>query len=115
MDFGRWEGESLSTLRKNSDYSTSSLANLNPPDGESFTAFSRRVKQCWENYLEKHLAEGGHHLLITHGGVIRVILGMILHIPDTQLQRLFIPHASWSRISLVRGEQPMVWFINREA
>ncbi len=115
MDFGDWEGQAVSDLLANEPGFQPNLNQLNPPNGESFTTFSQRVLSTWQAYVNKHLTAGGHHLLITHGGVMRVLLGGILHIPENQLSRLYIPHATWSRVTLVQGEPPVLWFMNRHA
>ncbi|MDX8383739.1 MAG: histidine phosphatase family protein, partial [Ghiorsea sp.] len=86
---------------------------LNPSNGESFQQFSTRVQTAWQQYVKQHSNLDEHHLLITHGGVMRVILGMLLHIPMQHLGKLYIPHASWSRVSLLEGEPPVLWFMNR--
>ncbi|MDX8388143.1 MAG: histidine phosphatase family protein [Ghiorsea sp.] len=115
MDFGDWEGQEISGLLAQKNSFQPNLNQLNPPNGESFENFSERVLTTWDKYTKNHITQGGHHLMISHGGVMRVILGKILHIPDEQLSRLYIPHASWSRITLVEGEEPMLWFMNQHA
>jgi len=113
MDFGDWEGCDIQTLIEQKNGFQHDASKLFPPNGESFAVFASRVRQTWENYIHQHIQQGGHHLLVTHGGVMRVLIGAALHIPEQHLGSLFIPHASWSRISFVQGEKPMLWFMNR--
>lgn len=115
MDFGDWEAQNIETLFAQEKTFQRDISKLNPPNGESFDVFSPRVRMAWNNYIQQHQQTGGHHLMVTHGGVIRVLLGMVLHIPDQHLNNLFIPHAAWSRISLVDGEPPILWFMNHHA
>jgi len=115
MDFGDWEGQNTADLiRQGIDFRLD-ICQLAPPHGESFTNFSNRVLTTWQAYIMQHIQQGGHHLLISHGGVIRVILGLILNIPTQHLGKLYIPHAAWSRVTWVEGEPPVLWFMNREA
>ena len=115
MNFGDWEGQKIEHLLQQGHNFHDNISHLSPPNGETYAVFSHRIQKTWHTYVQQHLKQGGHHLLITHGGVIRVILGMILHIPTEQLGTLYIPHATWSRITLVEGERPILWFMNRHA
>ena len=115
MDFGDWEGQDIKTLLHQEPNFRLDVSQLEAPNGETFANFYTRVKQAWEHHTTKHIEQGGHHLLITHGGVIRVLLGLTLGIPKTKLTNLFVPHATWSRVSFVQGQQPMLWFMNHEA
>lgn len=113
MNFGDWEGADIQTLIQQHPNFRQDITQLNPPHGETFADFEHRVTTSWQNYIAQHIQQGGHHLLITHGGVIRLLLGQVLHIPKQHLSSLYIPHAAWSRITYVQGESPMLWFMNR--
>ncbi|MCF6208630.1 MAG: histidine phosphatase family protein [Ghiorsea sp.] len=115
MDFGEWEGQNIRNLIQQHPNFRTNISQLNPEQGESFLSFQQRVLSAWQAYIERHIIDGGHHLLITHGGVIRLLLGQDLHIPDEHLSSLYIPHAAWSRITFVQGESPMLWFMNHHA
>lgn len=47
------------------------------PDGESPREFFERVKSAWESFSDMIIADGENVLLVTHGGVINVILSLI--------------------------------------
>ncbi|MDQ6988773.1 MAG: histidine phosphatase family protein [Mariprofundaceae bacterium] len=115
MNFGAWEGQSIVDLRLKGVDLRGAMQPLLPPDGESWAVFSARVLQAWQDYVQQHLQQGGHHLLLSHGGVMRVILAAVLHIPDAHVGKLYIPHATWSRVTCVEGEPPVLWFMNRHA
>ena len=115
MNFGDWEGKDIQTLIQQEPNFRQDISQLKPPNGETFTDFEQRVSTTWHDYISQHLEQGGHHLLVTHGGVIRLLLGQVLHIPKQYLSSLYIPHAAWSRITFVQGESPMLWFMNHHA
>ncbi len=115
MDFGDWEGQDIKTLLHEQPNFQADVSQLEAPNGETFTDFHGRVKQTWDNYIAEHIEQGGHHLLIAHGGVIRVLLGLALHVPTQHLSSLFVPHAAWSRITIVQDRPPMLWFMNHQA
>lgn len=100
-DFGAWEGLRADQIplqdlsRFWADPST-----YDPPESEPFEAFRQRVLDGWRRLLDQ---SGAHLLLITHGGVIRVILGEVLGIPAERLILLEVPPASRSRIRLPLG------------
>lgn len=53
------------------------------PGGESPKDFYERIKCAWEDFQEEVLACGGDVMLVTHGGVINVILCLIHGLPYT--------------------------------
>jgi len=116
MDFGDWENRSFDELE--TEYGPLlrqfwlSPIGIQPPGGEAFDDFSRRVIHCWETWLNTE--SGNRRLLVSHGGVIRVLLAHVLDMPMSALWRLHLPYASWSRISLCEGHQPRIMFMNRE-
>lgn len=101
-DFGAWEGlradqiplQDLSRFWANP-------STYDPPDSEPFAAFQQRVLDGWRRLCEQPVAyRGAHLLLITHGGVIRVILGELLGIPAERLILLEVPPVCRSRLRL---------------
>jgi broad specificity phosphatase PhoE len=115
MDFGDWEGQDIKTLLKQEPNFRLDVSQLAAPNGESFVDFHARVTAAWQQYIDAHLEQGGHHLLIAHGGVIRVLLGHALQVPMANLANLYVPHAAWSRISFTAKQPPMLWFMNYRA
>ena len=51
--------------------------NENYPEGESPRDFFFRVKSAWKSFSKKIIADGEDVLLVTHGGVISVVLSII--------------------------------------
>ncbi len=116
MDFGEWDGRLLSELY-NSDESEKLIQfmqrpSLNtPPQGEYYDDFKDRVLAAWEELLHSLQKEQVEHcLLVTHGGVIRVILSYILGLPSTNLFRFEVPYACLSRVKHYEGHPSILSF-----
>ena len=115
MGFGDWENLGFEQLEAEHGpllrQFWQSPVGIRPPGGEAFDAFSRRVIDSWQAWLE--MDAGNRRLLVAHGGVIRVLLAHIMEMPMSSLWRLHLPYASWSRVSLLEGHQPRLMFLNR--
>ncbi|WP_462321717.1 histidine phosphatase family protein [Halochromatium sp.] len=100
-DFGAWEGLRADQipLQDLTQFWADPSA-YDPPDSEPFAAFRQRVLDGWRRVMEQ---PGDHRLLITHGGVIRVILGGLLGIPPQRLLLIEVPTACLSRVRLPMG------------
>jgi len=113
IDFGDWEGKGSQELDERLlKQFWSSPVGFCPPNGEPFDAFATRIISCWEQWTGG--ADGEHRLLVAHGGVIRVLLGHLLDMPLDSVWRIHLPYASWSRVSLFKGQQPRILFMNQE-
>jgi len=102
IHFGNWEGKGFEEIIKidRELYLRHMHDPLNnpPPNGESLMDFSIRVINAWHllqnNLIDKHV------LIVTHGGVIRIILHHILQTPLNMVMRIAVPYANLSRISI---------------
>ncbi|NOQ16570.1 MAG: phosphoglycerate mutase [Methyloprofundus sp.] len=97
IDFGDWEGKTAAQI--DADLLEKFYANpteLTPPNGEHFIDFQRRVLTAWQMLLKQH--QGKQICLITHAGVIRIILAQILGMNTQHSFRLKIGHACLSRV-----------------
>lgn len=76
-------------------------AGFTPPGAEPFEALRERVLRGWDRIL-------GHRtdfpLVVTHGGVIRVILGQILDLSAAAMMRIEVPPACRTRLRVPVGE-----------
>ena len=106
IDFGEWEGQSPDDLIKDNDEILKrwwlSPIKQTPPEGENFHDFRARVLKSLNDIIEKH--EGKHLLLVTHAGVIRVILMYILGMQEENLFRLNVDYASISTIRMYHDD-----------
>jgi alpha-ribazole phosphatase len=106
IDFGDWEGQSLDELLKeNGDILKrwwAAPTQQTPPEGEDFHDFRARVLKSLKQITEKHV--GKRILLVTHAGVIRVILMSILGMQEENLFRLNVDYAALSTIRMYHDE-----------
>ncbi len=102
IDYGDWDGMPVAEWRAKSAPQFRSfredITALAPPNGETFVQFRDRVLGAWEQLAA--LPGGSHTLLVTHGGVMRVILPTVLGMPLNRGYPLHIPFACISRVLL---------------
>lgn len=104
LDFGAWEGRHYSELLVEPDSATALQGFWDdpwrhpPPQGENLTTFENRVLAAWNELSTLDSvagdAGGGDTLVITHGGVIRLLLCAMRGLPRTELLKLDVAHAS---------------------
>lgn len=94
LHFGAWEGQSAAKLME-TDAEALGLFwadpySFTPPDGEPVEAFSRRVRGA---VLRLHQRYAGQRvLLISHGGVMRLLLAQARGLPREQLLNVEVGH-----------------------
>ncbi len=102
IDYGDWDGLPIAEWRVRSAAQfrafREDITALAPPNGESFPQFRDRVLIAWKGLAE--LPGGSHVLLVTHGGVMRVLLPTVLGMPLNRSNPLHIPFACLSRVLL---------------
>lgn len=108
IDYGDWDGMLISEWRKIAAEQFKAfredLSALAPPNGEDYLTFKERVLSAWRNLADKKA--GSHLLIVTHGGVLRVVLPTILGMPLNRSFPLHIPFACFSRIRLdIKGRK----------
>ena len=108
INFGHWEGREISSiLETDTALMTTFLKHpftVTPPHGESPQAMKERVLLAWQEIT--HDLSWDNLLIITHGGPIRIILGEILSMPESALNKIEIPHANLTRIRIPTGGWP---------
>jgi broad specificity phosphatase PhoE len=99
MSFGRWEGSAYAEMN---DAERQALVEWgraphlsSPPGGESLADVAARVGSVLQ-LLESELGEEGTAAVITHGGVIRVLVTLVLKADLASAGRLQISPASLS-------------------
>ena len=102
VSFGLWEGKTADELLETEPEKIkkywSDPINITPSQGENLLHFEKRVMDGWENMLKDF--QGKHVLVISHAGVMRIILCRILGMPLTELFKLDIGLAKASRIQI---------------
>lgn len=104
LDFGTWDGRETTEVWANESEAVTAfwrdpVANP-PPGGEPMAVFQHRVLQ---QIAELEARYGGEKLLlVTHGGVIRVLLCQVLQMPLQALQQMSVDYGSLSRVRCYR-------------
>ena len=102
VSFGLWEGKTAEDLLKSEPEEIKMYWNdpitFTPPQGENLLDFEKRVLEGWEYLLNAF--QGKHVLLISHAGVMRIILCHLLGMPLSELFKLDIGLAKASRIQI---------------
>ena len=100
IDLGEWEGRRMETIRTlyPHDYARrgDEIADFRPPGGESFRDLQRRVLPAFGDLPRRHDAP---ILIVTHAGVIRVLL---CHLLDMPLKRLFRIGLDYGSLTIVQ-------------
>jgi len=82
IDFGRWEGMTFEQIQKRypkvAAKFLSNLLKLKIPGGESFSEFKNRIKAFLKEILAQ---EKGDVVIVSHGGVNRIIICELLELP----------------------------------
>lgn len=140
LDFGDWDGMKVASVYQQHSEAAEAfwrdpVANT-PPGGESLPAFRSRVLDGWQTMVQRWLArevnssessvsgDSGSSasadaaLILTHSGVIRLLLAEILlpgqMPPAAVFNALELPYAAWVRITLyasrdASGESGQEW------
>ncbi|UZD59254.1 histidine phosphatase family protein [Shewanella algae] len=126
LDFGDWDGMKVASVYQQHSEAAKAfwrdpVANT-PPGGESLPAFRSRVLDGWQTMVQRWLAREANSsegsgskgsgssasadaaLILTHSGVIRLLLAEILlpgqMPPAAVFNALELPYAAWVRITL---------------
>jgi alpha-ribazole phosphatase len=105
LHFGAWEGQSAAALME-TDAEALGLFwadpyAFTPPDGEPVADFSKRVLAAVERL---HAAYAGERiLLISHGGVMRLLLAQARGLPREQLLNVEVGHSALFSLSVEAG------------
>jgi probable phosphoglycerate mutase len=99
IDLGAWDGKRFDTIKTRfpDDFQKrgQQIADHRPPGGESFRDLQHRVEPFFEQQTRQH---PGPILMVTHAGVIRVLLCRLLGMP---LANLFAIGQSYGTLTIV--------------
>lgn len=105
LHFGAWEGQSAAALME-TDAEALGLFwadpySFTPPQGETVVDFSTRVLAAVERL---HVAYAGERvLLISHGGVMRLLLAQARGLPREQLLNVEVGHGALFSLAVESG------------
>lgn len=111
LNFGEWERRPWSELHQPSiDHWMDNFVEKAPPGGETFGDLSRRAHDFVGELSQRH--QGESLALVTHAGVIRVLLAEALNMP---LKSVFRFHLDFGGITRIRYDKGLerVDFFNR--
>lgn len=94
LHFGQWEGRSAAELMEDHAEGLGLFWNdpysFTPPEGETLLDFEARVLSAAERLRERFA--GQRVLLITHGGVIRILVARARQLPRAELMQVEVAH-----------------------
>lgn len=111
INFGQWETKDYDQINKL--YSSELKQyyqdpySYTPPDAESMIDFEKRVIKGWHEII-KNTSPNSHVLVVTHGGVIRMLLHKLLEIPFTRTFNVSIGHGCLIGLKVYPGESGFV-------
>lgn len=103
--FGEWEGKSFQEIETLYPH-LCQVWMKHPftfqfPDGESIEEFTKRVRQEYQSLITKYLHEqnkSNNLAIITHGGVIRILLCEILGLDIANMWKIQIDYGSFTTV-----------------
>lgn len=118
ISFGDWDGQSFKAIKAQygdqfNDYWRNPIENT-PPNAEALDAFAERIRGAFWQLVQQY--KGQKLLLVTHGGVIRAVLNLVLASAMDSFMRYEVPYASVSRVKIYHDEGqefPQLDFHNR--
>lgn len=115
--FGEWEGQLVKDVWQHDRVRVEQWFNdplrYSPPQGEKTADFIERVEKSFDAIYKNY--RGKHCALVTHGGVIRVVLSHVTDGSVKSLNRFEVPYANVSRIRVwhtENGDFPQLVFHN---
>lgn len=107
IDFGAWDGRSAAEIAATD---AGALENFwrdpvafTPPQAEPLLSFQARVLAAWQELPARY--PGQRVLLVTHGGVMRIILCHLQQRPLAELLSLSVPHAALHQAIVVHEQK----------
>ena len=106
VSFGLWEGKTAEQLLSNEPKEIKEYwddpINVTPPQGECLLDFEKRIMTAWVKMLHEY--QGQHILMLSHAGVMRIIICNVLGMPLTELFKLDVALAKFSRIQIEHAD-----------
>lgn len=111
INFGQWEAKCYDQINKKYPAQLKQYYqdpySYTPPDAESMIEFECRVMRGWKKLL-KNSHKNKHILLVTHGGIIRMLMHKVLDIPFIRTFNISIGHGCLLGLKIYEGENGFV-------
>ena len=105
MDFGDWDGRDRDEVWQEQEQAVKAFwsepMTVSPPGGENLTQVQNRAAEALQEHIRHALDNDIQHLmLISHGGVIRCLLGHVLKMSGKGLFHLYVPYAGLAHLKV---------------
>jgi len=115
IDFGDWEGKSYQQINQSTPQSLEQFyvdpTNNPPPNGEALNSFQKRVVDAVTMAVINNC--GKNILLISHGGVQKIIIAHALKMPLEALHNIETPYACLTKLSIYQSAGNLSWILNQ--
>jgi len=106
INFGDWDGKPVRLIAEHSAKQLQQFwenpLQYTPPGGEPVADFKARVHLFWSNLVMEY--RGKTCLLVTHGGVQKIILSEVLNMPIEAMHNIEVPYACCSTVEVYYHE-----------
>lgn len=107
VSFGAWEGRTFEAIGDAIDEWSKDPMNFRPPDGETPLEMAARVREWMTDALDPaHEA----HVIVAHGGPLRVIAGHLLGLPPERWLTLDFACGQVTRLDVHGWGVTLKWF-----
>ena len=105
MDFGAWDGRERELVWQEDQAAVKAFwadpMQVSPPGGENLMQVQERAVEALHEHIESALTQQKQHLLlVSHGGVIRCLIGKLLHMSGQGLFHLYLPYAGVAHLQV---------------
>lgn len=107
MSFGDWDGKKIADIWRDDEPQISAWSHdptaFTPPNGEPLAEVNQRVASFLTDCISAYA--GQKILLVTHGGIIRVLLTQLLGMPLAHANRWEVPYGCFSRVAIYHQQK----------
>lgn len=112
IHFGKWENQAVEKVMAEQNISQlwQDPMNFCAPQGESTLALQQRTLLAWQQILKDY--QGKRVLIVTHGGVIRMLAQHLLELTPSAMNKLSLPYAAVMSFKIIDVDyegQPQQW------
>jgi alpha-ribazole phosphatase len=102
INFGQWEGQSVEKIATEANNRLTNFwqnpVENTPPEGEPVLDFQQRVISFWNELIASQ--RGKNCLLVSHGGVQKMILAEVLKMPVQAMHNIEVPYGCCSTFNV---------------
>ncbi len=114
IDFGDWDGQDVDTLWREEGEALGKFwmdpSHNTPPNGESLDDMWLRIAKSLQHVGDNE--QDRRVLMVTHGGVIKLLLAQLMEMPLANMTRFDVPYAGFSTLRLSARFTPELLTLN---